>query len=115
MSSATVTSKGQITIPKDVREALSSAIAQRQAMLDTERTIQQKQQKVAEITQAQTRMRENMKTVQQTSEYYQRLLKKLDEQETELDKLDQELEQLQKKLEEQRAELENSLNNLNVG
>ena len=102
-------------IPKEVRDALAGAIAAKQAMVDTERQIQQRQQRMQEITQEQTRIRENMKTVAPNSDYYQRLLKKLDEQESGIEKLQTEVDALQTKLTEQRAELENSLNNLNVG
>jgi hypothetical protein len=102
-------------IPKEVRDAITTAIAAKQAMVDTERQIQQRQQRMNEITQEQNRIRENMKTVAPNSDYYQRLLKKLDEQESGIEKLQVEVEGLQKKLDEQRAELENTLNNLNVG
>jgi predicted nucleic acid-binding Zn-ribbon protein len=86
-------------------------------MAETERQIQQRQQRVNEITQEQNRIRENMKTVERNpnSEYYQRLLKKLNEQESTLEKLQTDVDDLQKKLEQQRGELEETLNNLNVG
>jgi hypothetical protein len=102
-------------IPKDVREAVGKAIQLKGALVDTQRDIQQRQQKVAEITQEQSRLRENMKTVAPNSDYYSRLLKKLDEQETSIEKLQQEIVTLNKQMEQQRASLENYLANLNVG
>ena len=53
--------------------------------------------------------------VSQNSEYYNRLLKKLNDQETQIEKLRDEIEQLQKKRDSQRQELENYLSKLNVG
>ena len=72
-------------------------------------------QRVNEMTQGQTRIRENMKTIPPNSEYYQRLLKKLNDEETKLETLQNEVEELHKTLEKQRKDLENSLNNLSVG
>ena len=56
-----------------------------------------------------------MRTVQQNSDYANRLLKKLDEQETKIETLQKEIEELRAKLETQRRELENYLGSLNVG
>jgi SMC interacting uncharacterized protein involved in chromosome segregation len=56
-----------------------------------------------------------MKTVDPKSDYYQRLLKKLNEQETSIEKLQTETDDLRKTLEKQRADLEKSLENMNVG
>ncbi|MDB5354009.1 MAG: hypothetical protein JWN24_462 [Phycisphaerales bacterium] len=102
-------------IPKPVKDALQAAAKLKYAVVDTERQMQERQQKVNEISQEQARIRENMKTVAQSSDYYQRLLKKLDEQESQIEKLQAELKDLQKKRDQQRKELEDSLLNLNVG
>ena len=56
-----------------------------------------------------------MKTVAQNSDYYNRLLKKLDEQETTLEKLQGEVQGLQKEADQQRKGLEDYLNGLSVG
>lgn len=103
------------SIPKDVRDAITKAIQLRQGMVETERQIQQQQQKINDVTQQQTRMRENMKTVSPDTDYYRRLLKRLDEQETEIDKSRMDVETLQQKLEQQRKAMEDYLNSLNVG
>ena len=66
------------------------------------------------MSQEQNRIRENMKTVAQGSDYYKRLLKKLDEQETAIEALQGETAGLQKTLEKQRADLEQYLSGLNV-
>jgi hypothetical protein len=110
---AMYTRNGQI--PKQVRDALAGALAARQAMADTERQIAERQQRIQQITQEQNRIRDNMKTVDSKSDYYQRLLKKLNEQETSIEKLQGETDELRKKLDKQREDLERELQNMNVG
>ena len=56
-----------------------------------------------------------MKTVAQNSDYYKRLLQKLNDQESQLEKLSAERTGLQAKRDEQRKELEQFLSTLNVG
>jgi hypothetical protein len=93
-------------IPQAVRDVLAKAISLKGAVADTQRQIQERQQRIAQITAEQARIRENMKTVAQNSDYYNRLLKKLDEQETSIEKLQAEIQGLQKTLEKQQKELE---------
>jgi hypothetical protein len=102
-------------IPKDVRDALLKAMGLKGAMIDTERQIHERQQQLAEITQEQQRIRENMQTVSQTSQYYTRLLTKLNDQETAIEKLQAEVEQLKQTYNRQRQELETYLTNTSVG
>jgi len=102
-------------IPKGVREALVKAFSLKSAMLDTERQMQERQQQLAEIRQDQQRVRENMATVNQTSQYYTRLLTKLNDQETDIEKLHGELEQFTRTYERQRKELETYLMSTTVG
>jgi uncharacterized membrane-anchored protein YhcB (DUF1043 family) len=56
-----------------------------------------------------------MATVNTTSQYYTRLLTKLNEQETAIEKLQSEIEQLKRTHEGQRKELETYLANTTVG
>ncbi len=102
-------------IPPNVREALAKAATMKQAMVDTERQIEERQKKVADITAEQSRIRENLRTINQNTEYYTRLLKKLNTQETDLEKIQSETDELKTKLQSQRQELENYLSNLDVG
>jgi hypothetical protein len=102
-------------IPKDVRDALSKAAQMKSALTDLQRQIDQKNQLVQQVTAEQARIRENMKTVNQQSEYYTRLLKKLNDQETQIETTQNEAEGLRKKLDAQRAQLEGYLAELNVG
>jgi septal ring factor EnvC (AmiA/AmiB activator) len=102
-------------IPAAVREALAGAIQRRRTLLDTERQLAERGQRIAEITQEQNRIRENMKTVAQNAQYYQRLLAKLNEQESALEKLQEERDGLIRKRDLERRALEEYLASLTVG
>ncbi len=52
-----------------------------------------------------------MKTVDRQSQYYNRLMAKLNDQESQIEKLQKERDELVTKLNQQRAELENFLSN----
>ena len=105
-------------IPQEVRSALVKAMSLKSAMVDTERQIKERQQQLAGITQEQQRIRENMASVSQTSQtsqYYTRLLSKLNDQETAIETLQGEVEQLKHTYDRQRKELETYLMNTMVG
>jgi methyl-accepting chemotaxis protein len=104
---------GEISQP--VKDALAKAAQLKAALVDTQRQITERQQRIQQITAEQNRIRDNMKTVAQNSDYYNRLLKKLDEQETTLEKLQAEVQGLQKEADQQRKALEDYLGGLNVG
>ncbi|MBI3753201.1 MAG: DUF4139 domain-containing protein [Deltaproteobacteria bacterium] len=101
-------------IPQKVRDALAKAMEMKKAMTDNQRKIAEKQKEVADITQEQQRIRENMKTVNQTSQYYSRLLAKLNEQETKIEKLQAQMEQHQEAYDKQRKNLEDYLMNMSL-
>jgi chromosome segregation ATPase len=99
-----------------VRDAIGKAIALKNAMTDSQRQINERNQQIVAITGEQNRIRENMRTVNdRQSQYYNRLLTKLNEQESQIEKLQTERDELQKKLDQQRKELEDYLANMNVG
>jgi hypothetical protein len=102
-------------IPSAIRDALAKAIQIRQRMADVDRQIAAGTQQIAEITVEQTRIRENMKTVPQTGQYYERLLTKLNEQESSIEKLQAVRIDLTSKRDVLRRELEDYLNGLTVG
>jgi hypothetical protein len=102
-------------IPKEVRDALAKAAQMRQGLVDVERDINARSQHIAEITAEQTRIRENMKTVSQSSQYYQRLLSKLNEQESAIEGLQKERDDLAAKRDDLRRQLEEYLNGLTLG
>ena len=102
-------------IPQDVRDALSKAAQLKTSLSDTQREIQTVQQKLAEITSEQNRIRENMKAVSPSSDYYKRLLTELDQQETTIGDFHKQVQDLQKQQERQRKALEDYLASLSIG
>jgi hypothetical protein len=102
-------------IPQDVRDAILKAMSLKSVLVDTERQMKERQQRLAEIAQEQQRIRENMAAVSQTGQYYTRLLTKLNEQETSIETLQGEIEQLKHTHTRQRKELESYLLNTTVG
>jgi hypothetical protein len=96
-------------IPKDVRDVLIKAMQMKSAMLDTQRQIADLQRLSSQITAEQQRIRENMKTVAANTEYSNRLLKKLNDQESEMEKIQAQSEAARKTLDQQRKELEGFL------
>jgi hypothetical protein len=103
------------SIPDDVKKALTEAITRKQAMVDIQRQINDRQQQIEKITQEQNRIRENMRTVDKASQYYNRLLAKLNEQETQIEKLQTETDDLRIRLETAQKEFETYVSSLNVG
>jgi ABC-type transporter Mla subunit MlaD len=102
-------------IPKEVKDALAKAITDRQALVDFERQINEQNEKLKQITEQQTRIRENMKTVDKNSQYYNRLLGKLNDQESQIEKLQTDRDDLMQKRDDQRKQLEDYLKDLTVG
>lgn len=102
-------------ISKEVRDALAKAADLRRAVNDTQRQIREAEARITAITAEQNRIRENMRTVDTKSEYYNRLLKKLNDQEGQIEQHQTQRDDLQSKLEQQRAEYEAYLKGLNVG
>jgi hypothetical protein len=109
------TGEGGAEIPNAVRDALAKAIQLKQAAVDVERDIAARTQRIGEITAEQNRIRENMKTVAQSTQYYDRLLAKLNEQESSIESLQKEREALIVKRDSLRRELDDYLNGLTIG
>jgi len=102
-------------IPQAVRDAIGKAIQMKRAMLDLDAQIADRTSQIGDITQQQERIRENMKTVEAKSQYYDRLLAKLNEQESAIERLQKERDDLQAKRDVQRKSLEDYLNGLTIG
>ncbi|HTL29686.1 MAG TPA: hypothetical protein VL282_10710, partial [Tepidisphaeraceae bacterium] len=102
-------------LSKEVKDALAKAIEYRQGLATLERQINESNQKIAAITDQQNRIRENMKTVDKNSQYYNRLLGKLNDQETQIEKLQTERDELLQKRDDQRKQLEDYLKDLTIG
>jgi hypothetical protein len=103
-------------IPKAVRDALAKAVQLKNAVVDTQRQMQEHDQALTDITTEQSRIRDDMKAADdRQAPYYVRLLKKLDDQETTIEKLQAEKKTLQQAMNDQQKALEDYLANLNVG
>jgi predicted RNase H-like nuclease (RuvC/YqgF family) len=102
-------------IPQAVRDAIAKAIQLKQGVLDAEAQVSNRTEQIGAITQEQERIRENMKTVDAKSQYYLRLLAKLNEQESSIEKLQKERDDLLAKRDVQQKALEDYLNGLTVG
>lgn len=102
-------------IPADVRAAIGKAGQLAGVVNDVDRQLALHTRQIADIGTEQGRIRENMKTVGQTSQYYQRLLTKLNDQESSIEKLQHERDDLQVKRDAARKELEDYLRELTVG
>ena len=102
-------------IPQQVRDALAKAADLKRAVVETERQIEQIDERVNAITNDQSRIRENLKTPNTGERYRARLAETLDQQETELQQLRDKRAALQRALDERRAALEQYLGSLTVG
>ncbi len=101
-------------VSQKVKEALQRVVQLRSKLDDARAQRTRLDQRTAEITSEHARIRENMQRLQQNSDLYNRYVKKLDQQETELEKLRKEIESLKNTEEEHRRELQNYVMNLDV-
>jgi hypothetical protein len=106
-------SRNRAISPK-VKEALEKVVAMRNALTELERRIGQINQQINDISQEQTRLRENMKVLAQNSDLYARYLKKLDDQETQIEGLRQQLGKLRSEEEAQRKQLDDYVTGLQL-
>jgi hypothetical protein len=102
-------------LPQNVRDALGKAVQLKQAAVDVDREIAARDGQIAAITNEQNRIRENMKTVAPSTQYYERLLAKLNEQESSIESLQKERASLVSKRAGLQRDLEAYLNNLTLG
>jgi hypothetical protein len=101
-------------VTPQVKDALQRVVQLRSALEDIRAQRTRLDQRTAEITAEHARIRENMQRLQQNSDLYNRYVKKLDQQETELEKLRKEIESLKSREEEQRRELQNYVMSLDI-
>src|SRR5262249_22720431 len=81
-------------VSDQVKDALRRVVELRNALQQTRSERARREQRIAEITQEQARIRENMAKLAPNSELYNRYVTKLDQQETELEGLRREIEGL---------------------
>jgi hypothetical protein len=89
-----------------VKAALEKAVALKVKLAATVREIGSVEQQIAEIVKEQARLRANMARVPENSPPYQRYLKKLDEQETQIERLQEQVRTLRAREQAQRQEYE---------
>lgn len=102
-------------IPQQIRDAIAKAVALKNSVTDVERQLAAHATDINAITAEQNRIRENMRILSNTTQYYQRLLAKLNEQESTLERLNTERDSLTAKRDAARKELEDYLGNLTIG
>lgn len=101
-------------IPKSVRDAIAKAAQLRQAVADADRDITVRTQQINDITAEQNRIRENMKTVAPSTQYYERLLTKLNEQESSIEGLQRERAAITVRRDAARKDFDDYLSNLTI-
>ena len=101
-------------IPPKVKTALQQAAQLKAQVTEAERQRSVKQQELQQIVQDQNRLRENLKTVAANSQYAQRLLTKLNDQETKVETLQIDSEKLQAEADARRKALAEFVRTLNV-
>ena len=101
-------------ISEKAKEALQKAMALKVKVATTKLEIAQREQRLKDIGEDQTRLRENLKALPPTSEAYKRYVKKFDDQETEIERLQEQVKKLQASEAQQRKEFEDYLAVLNV-
>ncbi len=98
-------------------EVLAAArqIAEKQSAINqTRNTLSTIDQQVNAISTEQNRIRENMRTIERTSQLYTRYMTKLTEQESRIDTLATQRDEAQKKLDQQQREFNDFVRQLNV-
>ncbi len=101
-------------ISSGVRKALEKVVTMRTEADRVSRDRAAREKEVKESVEEQGRIRENLKTLQQNSDPYQRQLKKFDALETQIEKLRAQVAELRKDEEKKRAALQDYLVSLDV-
>jgi hypothetical protein len=101
-------------LPDDVRDALEKAAEIQGALAQTNSELQRAQDQLQRYRSAQSRIRENLKAVDATTDYHQRLLDKLKSQEDEIESVRSRIETLEQKKAKQQVRLTRYLNDLDV-
>ena len=98
-----------------IKKALQQVVQLRSKLNETQSDRARQEQSVEAITQEQTRIRENMGKLDQKSELYNRYVKKLDKQETELEDLRRKIKTLTDTEVRQEGALDDFLEGLEIG
>ena len=101
-------------IPPSVRDALNQIMQLKQTVASTQQQLDARRRQISDINAEQSRIRENMKAVANTTDYYARLIKKLDDQETQIEQLQKEAAEFSKQLDSQRKDLDAKASSLTI-
>ncbi len=101
-------------IPAATRAALEKGAAMQQALADLDGQVAARTTQLAEIATEQNRIRENLKSVEAKSAYAERLLAKLNEQESSIERLQRERDDLVGKRDTQRRAVDEYFNTLTL-
>ena len=102
-------------VPQTVKDALAKAADLQRQVGEARRKLDETAAELKSITDEQSRLRENMKTVDNKSDYYKRLLKKLDDGETRIESLQQQQDDFRDTLDARQKALRDYLSGLTVG
>lgn len=97
-----------------VKEAIEKLVAMRTELDNLGRTLSQREKEVKEAVDEQARVRENLKTLQQNTDPYQRQLTKFDTIETQIEKLRGQIGELREQVASQRKAIDDYLASLTV-
>ncbi len=101
-------------VSQKVVDAVQEAARLQEAVHAVERQIAELDREAQAITAEQSRIRDNMRSVERNTDLYARYVKKLNDQETRLEQIARDREAAQAAHDKARAALENYLRNLNV-
>lgn len=96
----------QTELPAAVRQAIARVAEYRRIITEADQRITDRTRQISDLTEEQGRIRENMKTVGNGSAYAQRLLAKLNEQESQIETLQKERAEATAKRDTTRREME---------
>ena len=101
-------------IAPNVRDAIEKVIQQKQAIAALNRDLAAKTQQITSITAEQARIREDMKAVASSTDYYKRLLTKLNDQETSIEQLQADQKSIREKVQALQNQLAGYIATLNI-
>jgi hypothetical protein len=102
-------------VSNSVKEALKEVVRRKTELADLQRQIQQKNQEIATIDQEQSRIRENMKSIDRNTDLYNRYVKKFTDQEDRIEDLREEAQKLEQQIADTQKSLDEYLSKLELG
>jgi hypothetical protein len=104
-----------VAIPQNVRDALAKAVVMKNQLATLNGRIVEQHGQLDEITADQSRVRENLRAVAAESDYYKRLMKKIDEEESAIEKIHATLVELRDNVQTAEKQLNEYVTGLTVG